>query len=61
VFGIFHLIPLQMFLAGIMGIALAWIYERSNTLWAPILMHMINNLIVGLFSIWLLMIENGLS
>jgi uncharacterized protein len=59
VFGVFHLIPLQMLLAGIMGVALAWVYERSDSLWAPILMHSINNLIVGVFSIWLLMLENG--
>jgi uncharacterized protein len=58
-FGVFHLIPLQMLLAGVMGIALAWVYEHSESLWAPILMHMINNLIVGVFSIWLLLLENG--
>lgn len=57
-FGAFHLIPLQMFLAAVMGIALAWIYERSDTLWAPIIMHAVNNLIVGVFAILLLFIES---
>jgi membrane protease YdiL (CAAX protease family) len=59
-FGVFHLIPLQILLAAMMGFALAWIYERSDSLWAPILMHMINNLIVGVSSVWLIFMENGL-
>lgn len=60
IFGVVHMIPLQMLLAALMGFALAWIYERSNSLWAPILMHMINNLIVGVSTIWLIFIENSL-
>ena len=27
------------------GVILAWLYERSGTLWAPILAHLINNAI----------------
>lgn len=53
-FGIVHMIPLQMLLAAMMAFALAWIYERSNSLWAPILMHMINNLAIGISTIWLI-------
>lgn len=59
-FGVFHIIPLQILLAAIMGVALAWIYERSNTLWAPILMHAVNNLIVGVFAILLLLLDSAL-
>ena len=34
------------------GIALGWTYEKSNTIWAPILLHMVNNAIsFGVMSI----------
>lgn len=59
-FGLVHVIPLQVFLAAVMGFALAWVYERSNSLWAPILMHMFNNLVVGISTIWLIYMENGM-
>ena len=34
------------------GIALGWTYEKSNTIWAPILLHMVINAIsFGVMSI----------
>ena len=29
----------------VFGVILAWLYERSGTLWAPIIAHTINNTI----------------
>lgn len=48
-FGLFHLIPLQILGAFILGLFLAWLYERSGSLWVAIYAHALNNLIfVGL-------------
>ncbi len=50
-FGLIHLLPLQIISAGLGGALLAWLYERCGTLWVPILLHAINNLLaVGLGS-----------
>ncbi|MBN1483364.1 MAG: CPBP family intramembrane metalloprotease [Chloroflexia bacterium] len=43
-FGLFHIIPLQIVAAVLMGFALAWIYEESGSLWPAILLHACNNL-----------------
>lgn len=45
VFGGFHVIPLQVIAAAVLGIALCWTYEQSHSLWAPVLVHAVNNLI----------------
>ena len=42
-FGILHLQPSAMINAFLMGALLAWIYEQTKTLWAPILLHAMNN------------------
>lgn len=48
IFGSLHLgtgdvgVAIQL---AILGLILAWLYERSGTLWAPILVHMTNNTI----------------
>ena len=33
---------------GVMGCALAWLYDRTESLWPPILLHSVNNLAVVL-------------
>ncbi len=45
VFGGFHLIPMQVIAAAVLGVALCWTYERSHSLWAPVVVHAVNNLI----------------
>lgn len=49
-FGLFHLIPLQMIGAFTLGILLAWLYEKSGSLWLPIFAHALNNLVFGILA-----------
>lgn len=42
-FGLFHLIPLQAISAIPLGLACAWIYDRTGSLWPAILLHAVNN------------------
>ncbi|MHA1519897.1 MAG: lysostaphin resistance A-like protein [Promethearchaeota archaeon] len=44
-FGIAHLNWIQGILAGIMALFLAWMYEKSGSIYIPILMHILNNAI----------------
>ena len=44
VFGGFHLVPVQVILAFVLGLGLAWIYEKSESLWPPIILHLSNNI-----------------
>ncbi|WP_420643344.1 CPBP family intramembrane glutamic endopeptidase [Candidatus Leptofilum sp.] len=46
-FGIFHFIPLQIIGAFTLGILLAWLYEKSGSLWLPIFAHALNNVVFG--------------
>ncbi|MAT45661.1 MAG: hypothetical protein CL609_25295 [Anaerolineaceae bacterium] len=43
IFSAFHLIPLQALLVFPMGVMTAWLYEKSHSLTAPIVLHIINN------------------
>jgi membrane protease YdiL (CAAX protease family) len=45
VFGIVHLEPATVVPVIVMGFVLAWTYEKSGSLWPPILIHMLNNLL----------------
>lgn len=45
-FGAFHGNVVQMIYAGIMGVLLAWIYQKYQNLWAPILFHGAANIAV---------------
>jgi membrane protease YdiL (CAAX protease family) len=49
-FGLFHIIPLQMIGAFTLGILLAWLYEKSGSLWLPIFAHALNNLVFGIIA-----------
>lgn len=50
VFGAFHLIPIQAIMAFPLGVLNAWMYERSRSLWPPIVLHITNNLFTLLIS-----------
>lgn len=48
-FGLFHIVPLQILGAFSLGLLLAWLYDRSGNLWLAIYAHALNNIIfVGL-------------
>ena len=49
VFGIYHLNVVQAVYAFFLGLFFAWVYERYDSLWAPIAAHMSANLFVILF------------
>ena len=46
-FGLFHFIPLQIIGAFTLGILMAWLYEKSGSLWLPIFAHALNNVVFG--------------
>ena len=46
VFGIYHLNVVQAVYAFFLGLFFAWLYERYDSLWAPIIGHMSANLFV---------------
>ncbi len=57
-FGLFHVIPLQVLTAMLLGLVLCWVYERSGSLWAPVLVHLVNNLLAfGLALVGLAIME----
>lgn len=48
VFGIYHLNVVQGVYAFFLGLFFAWVYERYDSLWAPVIAHMSANLCVVL-------------
>ncbi len=50
VFGIYHLNMVQAVYAFFLGLFFAWLYDRYDSLWAPIIAHMSANLFVILLS-----------
>lgn len=46
VFGIYHMNVVQAVYAFVLGLFFAWVYDRYDTLWAPIIAHMSANLFV---------------
>ena len=42
-FGIFHLNPAQILTAFLIGLLLAWLYYKTQSLWPGILVHVLNN------------------
>ena len=42
-FGLIHMIPLQIVAAAFMGMALGWIYYKTKSLWFVIIIHAVNN------------------
>lgn len=43
IFGVFHLIPVQIVTAFLLGLVLGWLYEKSGSLWIVIICHVVNN------------------
>lgn len=43
-FGVLHLQPVPALNAFFLGLVLAWVYARTGTLWAPVLLHAVHNL-----------------
>ena len=50
IFGMYHFNVVQAVYAFILGLFFAWVYERYQTLWAPVIAHMSANLFVILLS-----------
>lgn len=50
VFGVYHMNVVQAVYAFFLGLFFAWLYERYDTLWAPVIAHMSANLFVILLS-----------
>ena len=50
IFGIYHMNWLQGIFAFIIGLMLGYVYLKSGSLWVPIILHFINNLIAVLVS-----------
>lgn len=51
-FGVYHMNIVQGIYAFLLGGLLAWVYEKYQTLWAPILFHASANLLSVIFSEW---------
>ncbi len=50
-FGIFHLNLIQGIYAAFFGIILGYAYYRVKSIWAPIIMHMINNIVATIIAV----------
>ena len=48
-FAVVHVSPLSVLILFGMGLMLAWAYEKTGSLWVPILMHAVNNGLAFLF------------
>lgn len=42
-FAVYHLNPMQMIPAFVIGLLLAWVRHHTRSLWLPILLHILNN------------------
>ena len=60
VFGIVHVDPAVGAAAAVLGVLLAWIYERSDSLWAPVVVHILNNA-VKILVLYAALATGGLS
>jgi len=49
-FGIFHLNPAQILTAFLIGLLLAWLYYKTQSLWPGILVHIMNNSLAVYFT-----------
>lgn len=61
IFGIFHMNPVQIVYATLLGIVLGWIYYRTGSLMSVILGHVLNNTIATIFMLLITpAVEDGL-
>ncbi|NDJ35289.1 MAG: CPBP family intramembrane metalloprotease [Chloroflexi bacterium] len=42
-FGFIHIVPVQIVTAFLLGVGLAWVYEKSGSLWSAVVLHVVNN------------------
>ena len=57
-FGIIHIIPIQVVAAAGMGMALGWIYYKTKSLWFVIMIHGVNNAL-AFFAMQYMDLEEG--
>lgn len=50
IFGVIHLLPLQVINAFLAGILLGWIYWKTRSLWIVMILHIINNYVAFKYS-----------
>lgn len=50
IFGVIHLLPLQVVNAFLAGILLGWIYWKTRSLWIVMILHILNNYLAFRFS-----------
>jgi len=53
-FGVFHIVPLQAISAAIMGVALGWLFEKSQSVWPSVVLHALSN---GILFVALVIVE----
>ena len=52
-FSLYHLVPLQVIVVFPLALVLAWMYERTRSLWPCVVAHMANNAVaIGLAIFW---------
>jgi len=51
IFGVIHFIPLQVISAFFAGLVLGYIYYKTKSLWLPIIIHVINNVLAFLLGV----------
>jgi hypothetical protein len=44
-FGLIHMEPFQAIQLSMLGVVLAWLYDRTGSLWPSIILHATNNLV----------------
>lgn len=52
-FGVAHFNPAQSANAFVLGLLLGWVYWRTGSLWPAIAIHITNNLLATVFTLWL--------
>jgi len=50
IFGVIHILPLQVINATLAGILLGWIYWKTRSLWIVMILHIINNYVAFRYS-----------
>jgi len=57
IFGVIHSSVAMGVSAAVMGVVLAWLYEKSRSLWLPLLLHIVNNTALFLFLVFVVGIQ----
>jgi len=51
IFGVIHMIPLQVIGAFFAGLVLGYVYFKTKSLWLPVIMHVLHNLIAFIMGV----------